>query len=1139
MVFISANRTIIKDLINNYRHYLDRRRRKNILKKSIFSSYRFLEIIMHKDCKKLEINHDDTRLLIVSNRLPITIKRKNKGEYEFSVSSGGLVSALSGLKKTISFLWIGWPGVEIPESEQEHVVSKLMQEYNALPVFMDDELADRHYNGFSNSILWPLFHYHPDEIRFDEPTWDAYREANCTFAKLICSIVQNGDLIWVQDYHLMLLPAMLREEMDKKYQNGLKQPKVIERIKALEKKFQNIKIIVGVDRLDYIKGVPQKLHALEFFLTEHPEWIGKVVLVQVAVPSRQDVEEYQNLRAIVNELVGRINGKFGTIEFMPIHFIHKSISFDELIALYAVSDICLVSSTRDGMNLVSYEYICTQQDRHGVMILSEFAGAAQSLNGSLIVNPWNVTELAGAIYDAITMPENLRKSNHEKLYRYVNKYTSSFWGHSFVNELKRISLNIAIEHEQRGDILEAILIYQSILKVAEQNSHTFKKSTIWYYEEPEKQMEEMIETFCSQAKSKISTLSSSCSFKPYKSIGHISKEIGEYYFSFLRKIQQTSNFQKQKNIIGQSLQISSPNKNIFFENLFKSKSIKKEESPKEHLSQIKKNSQPKQFPQTLRKTKSRPSLMQNNAGKAALYAWNTGTNPIIHSMKTNETNGDNSQQLNELATQFSSSIFSISHKKSLNKSQISRTYSTLGEVQLNDSVNSQYIGKNDMINELSNPTFKQHSLFYEQPISTSPVSVYASDLNSLAAQSLSRGPQKNISSNTSEKFMQNNTSLSSIPPNILNRTCSKTYKEQFINTNSLKNQNHQNEMTLIHNNLKDTSLGSQNIDRKADTNGIKETREQREINNLKSIIDENLLQTIVNDIVVKGEEVLWEDIAGLEEAKKTLKETVIYPLLRPDLFSGLREPATGVLLFGPPGTGKTMLAKAAATQAKSTFFSISASSLTSKFLGESEKLVRALFALAKELSPSIIFVDEIDALLSYRREDGNEHEASRRLKTEFLIQWSSLATAVVGKESEPISRVLVLAATNIPWSIDEAARRRFSRRQYIPLPERDTRMQQILHLLKYQTHTLSNKDIQNLVDITEGYSGSDITALTKDAAMGPLRCLGEALLTTERDLIRPICLDDFKASLRLIRPSISQKGLIEFEKFNKEFGIQS
>jgi len=153
-------------------------------------------------------------------------------------------------------------------------------------------------------------------------------------------------------------PEKFIEELEKK--------KVQDRIAVLKRKFEGVKLIVGVDRLDYIKGVPQKLHALEVFLTEHPEWIGKVVLVQVAVPSRQDVEEYQNLRAVVNELVGRINGKFGTVEFMPIHFLHQSVPFDELTALYAVSDACLVSSTRDGMNLVSYEYIATQRERHGV-----------------------------------------------------------------------------------------------------------------------------------------------------------------------------------------------------------------------------------------------------------------------------------------------------------------------------------------------------------------------------------------------------------------------------------------------------------------------------------------------------------------------------------------------------------------------------------------------------------------------------------------------------------------------------------------------------------------------------------------------------------------------------------------------------
>lgn len=221
---------------------------------------------------------------------------------------------------------------------------------------------------------------------------------------------------------------------------GLNRETVQKRIKSLERRFEGVKIIVGVDRLDYIKGVPQKLYGLEQFLQDHPEWIGKVVLVQVAVPSRQDVEEYQNLRAIVNETVGRINGRFGTVESMPIHFLHRSVSFDELCALYAISDACLVTSTRDGMNLVSYEYIACQQDRNGVMILSEFAGAAQSLNGSLIVNPWDKFAVADAINEALTMPSDTRRLNFDKLSGYVGRHTASWWGSSFVEELKGLKV---------------------------------------------------------------------------------------------------------------------------------------------------------------------------------------------------------------------------------------------------------------------------------------------------------------------------------------------------------------------------------------------------------------------------------------------------------------------------------------------------------------------------------------------------------------------------------------------------------------------------------------------------------------------------------------------------------------------------
>lgn len=475
------------------------------------------------------LSSGDSRLLIVSNRLPITIKRSEGGKYDFTMSSGGLVTGLSGLAKTTTFQWFGWPGLEVPEDEAGHVMQRLNTEFNATPVFIGDKLANRHYNGFSNSILWPLLHYHPGEIVFDEGAWHAYRDANLIFSKTIAQEARNGDMIWVHDYHLMLLPQMLRDEFQasgkkdirigfflhtpfpsseiyrvlpvrdqllrgvlnceligfhtydyarhflsscshilglvttpssvkfegrsitlgafpigidpEKFTEGLKNPKVQNRIAGLESKFQGMKLMVSVDRLDYIKGIPQKLHALEVFLSNHPEWVGKVVLVQVAVPSRQDVEEYQNLRAVINEMVGKINGRFGTVDYMPIHFMHKSVNFDELIALYAVSDACVVSSTRDGMNLVSFEYIATQQKRKGVLILSEFAGAAQSLNGSIIVNPWNTEDLAAAYLEAVSMSDEKRAYKYEKLSKYVFKYTSAFWGKSFVAELSRCPLS--------------------------------------------------------------------------------------------------------------------------------------------------------------------------------------------------------------------------------------------------------------------------------------------------------------------------------------------------------------------------------------------------------------------------------------------------------------------------------------------------------------------------------------------------------------------------------------------------------------------------------------------------------------------------------------------------------------------------
>lgn len=231
--------------------------------------------------------------------------------------------------------------------------------------------------------------------------------------------------------------------------------------------------------------------------------------------------------------------------------------------------------------------------------------------------------------------------------------------------------------------------------------------------------------------------------------------------------------------------------------------------------------------------------------------------------------------------------------------------------------------------------------------------------------------------------------------------------------------------------------------------------------------------------VLGGAPVQWEDVVGQDTAKQALQEMVILPSLRPELFTGLRSPARGLLLFGPPGNGKTLLARAVATECQATFFSISAASLTSKYVGEGEKLVRALFAVARELQPSIIFIDEVDSLLAER--SSNEHEASRRLKTEFLVEFDGLPT---NAESD---RVIVMAATNRPQELDEAALRRFPKRVYVALPDKDTRALMLRRLLSKQGCQFGDKDLGRLASLTEGYSASDLTALAKDAALGPIR----------------------------------------------------
>lgn len=302
---------------------------------------------------------------------------------------------------------------------------------------------------------------------------------------------------------------------------------------------------------------------------------------------------------------------------------------------------------------------------------------------------------------------------------------------------------------------------------------------------------------------------------------------------------------------------------------------------------------------------------------------------------------------------------------------------------------------------------------------------------------------------------------------------------------------------------------------------------KKDMKNFKNV-DSKLANLILNEIVDSSVSVSFEDIAGQELAKQALQEIVILPALRPELFTGLRAPARGLLLFGPPGNGKTMLAKAVAAESNATFFNISAASLTSKYVGEGEKLVRALFAVARELQPSVIFIDEIDSLLCERRE--GEHDASRRLKTEFLIEFD-------GVQSGGDDRVLVMGATNRPQELDEAVLRRFAKRVYVTLPDEETRFTLLKNLLGKQGNPLSKNELSYLAKATAGYSGSDLTSLAKDAALGPIRELGpDQVRSMAASEMRNIKRKDFEDSLKRIKPSVSPGTLNMYVKWNKDFG---
>lgn len=292
-------------------------------------------------------------------------------------------------------------------------------------------------------------------------------------------------------------------------------------------------------------------------------------------------------------------------------------------------------------------------------------------------------------------------------------------------------------------------------------------------------------------------------------------------------------------------------------------------------------------------------------------------------------------------------------------------------------------------------------------------------------------------------------------------------------------------------------------------------------------VDPRLVENIMSEMLENSPNVDWDDIAGLQFAKNCVMEAVVWPMLRPDIFTGLRGPPKGLLLFGPPGTGKTMIGRAIASKSGARFFNISASSLVSKWAGEGEKTVRALFAVARVFQPSVVFIDEIDSLLTSRSE--GEQEFTRRIKTEFLVQMDGAGTS-------RDDRVLVVGATNRPQELDEAARRRLVKRLYIPLPDLVARVCLTKRLLEKQVNELSEDDIEKVANVTKGYSGSDMYALCAEAALAPVRELGNAICDVDVSSVRPVRKDDFLKAARMVRASVGDKDLAGYREWNERFG---
>lgn len=491
-------------------------------------------------------------LFVVSNQLPVTIEKVEKG-FKISLKEEPVKSGLENFYRQYNTKWIGLTNIDhykLSNQEKEKLKDEL-QEYNCIPVFADWNIINDSVHGFSKETIWPLFHYFTQNAVYIKKYWNAYIKVNRYFSEKILQYVNNGDKIWIHDYHLLLLPGMIRDKHPKisigifnhipfpsyeifrllpwrieilegmlgadliafhtysyvrhflscvrrllghdsvfnriqiyertlkvdAYPKGInfekfqkaaileenKPPEKKSRIsKEIEKYFSpedGRKLILSTSNLEYTKGIPGQLKAFEIFLRNNPEFSGKVSLIFIAVSTGETGEIYNNLKSEVDELVGRINGNFGTINWMPIWYLYRQFELDDLIEIYTAADIALITPVRDGMSMTAKEFVASKPDGRGVLILSETAGAVHEMNEALIVNPNNLEEIAEAIKQAILMPVEEQERRNKVLQKRLKRYNVERWARDFmksladVKKLQQTHLTKKINIERKENIV--------------------------------------------------------------------------------------------------------------------------------------------------------------------------------------------------------------------------------------------------------------------------------------------------------------------------------------------------------------------------------------------------------------------------------------------------------------------------------------------------------------------------------------------------------------------------------------------------------------------------------------------------------------------------------------------------------------